>query len=109
MLRLAFFAHQSRLVSLPVALFFCLALVVNFLALGKCDFKFHPATVIEVDLQWHDGQPFPIHRLAKPGNLAGMGVKQLRALATEANVDLRHCVEKDEMVDALMRNNAARL
>ena len=38
--------------------------------------------------------------------LAGMGVKELRALAAEAGVDLRHCVEKDEMVDALVRNNA---
>jgi len=54
----------------------------------------------------HGAGSAPAAEPALARKLAGMGVKQLRALATEANVDLRHCVEKDEMVDALMRNNA---
>jgi len=54
----------------------------------------------------HGAGGAPAAEPALARKLAGMGVKELRALAAEANVDLWHCVEKDEMVDALVRNNA---
>ena len=44
---------------------------------------------------------------ALPHRLAGMTVKELRAVAAESGVDMRHCVEKSEMVQALMRNAGA--
>jgi hypothetical protein len=44
---------------------------------------------------------------ALPHRLAGMTVKELRAVAAESGVDMRHCVEKSEMVKALMRNAGA--
>src|SRR5258708_22836332 len=49
------FAHQPRLVALPVLGFLGLALVGLPLALGEADLAFGEAALVEVDRQRHNG------------------------------------------------------
>ena len=55
--------------------------------------------------------PRAVHSAApQEQRLSGMSIKELRQAAADASVDVRHCVEKGDMIDAIMasqqRHNA---
>jgi hypothetical protein len=52
---LSLFPHQPRLVPVPVARFFGVALVVQFLAASERDGDLGPPLGVEIDAQKHDG------------------------------------------------------
>src|SRR5215207_11378745 len=53
--------HQSAPLSIPVALLLGLALVAERLAARQAELDLRATLVVEVQLQRHDGQPFPLH------------------------------------------------
>ena len=72
--------HQPRLVALPVALLFGLALVVQLLALGDAQFQLGDALGVEIELQRDQRHAFALDGDGQLGGLALVHQQLARAL-----------------------------
>src|SRR6185503_1911244 len=70
--RSAALAHEPRLVALPVALLFRLALVGLALALGEAELELGAAALVEINGERHQRDAVALDRAGEPVDLAAM-------------------------------------
>ena len=87
--------HQARFFPFPVALFFRIALVVHFLALGQADFGLDPTTLV-MQIERHEG-------VSGAFDLADQAIDLCRVQEEFAALGYKESMNPDETLSVIRR------